>query len=611
MIDTVHRLWRLLTPQAKLQLSVVFVLMLISSGLEVLGIYLVFPILKVVMEPDQAVTGMPWLAPIQDILGTIEPNQHMLIAGAGIVVVFLIKNAVSLIVTYFQYSLVWGQRARISCELLRKYLYADYAFHLQRSSANLLRNVTQSIADLFAGVVMPILLMATEALLSLGLLGLLLWMEPELTLIAAGSMTIAVLVFDLFVRRRLRLWGNEVQESTEERLRWPAQAFAGIKEIKALGREEYFLQSFARSTYRNSVLRRKFAVLNQFPRVYLEMLVIVLLIGSLFLIIERDAGIVDLVPTMGLFGLCLLRIMPSFNRMAGQFNALRFGTAALDNIFDDLISLEQDDAPVVETTVQPLRLRETLELRNVGFSYATTTATAAVLSDINLTIRLGESVAFVGVSGAGKTTLADLLLGIFTPTTGDILVDGVSIVGNRRAWQQSTAYIPQEVFMVEETLRGNITFGLPDSEIDEIQLAQAVEMSQLSEVVAMLPQGMDTQIGERGTRLSGGQRQRVAIARALFRDSDVLVLDEATSALDNQTEKDVSQAIEGLSGAKTVIVIAHRLSTVYKCDRIVFIKEGKIVDQGSFEEVTARNPAFRNLVELARLDSTKLIDTIQ
>ena len=605
MLIHIRHLWELLDRKARRKGVLILLTMIAGSALEVFGIGLILPILQVAVNPAETLAGNPWIARVYDLLNFSSPAAFVIALCALVFLVYLTKNVFGLYMIHLQYRYTWNMFADYSSRLFRYYLHAPYAVHAHRSSALLLRNVNITLIGVFKGVMMPVLSIVTDVLLSMSVLGFLIWLNPWIAITAVGALALGAVVFLKTVRKRVKYWGERNQATLAEMLQWPSQAFTGFKQIKVLGRENYFDIAFGNSIRENANCQRRFQVINNIPRALLEIIALGGILLTLTTIFALGYDLGKLFPVIGAFSIAILRIMPSANRIITQFNILKLGIVSMEAIYDDLKALPTVSEVPETQKVNPIVLKRELRVENVHFTYAG--SGLPVLHDINLTIPKGSSVALVGMSGAGKSTLVDLLLGLLEPTLGRILADGIDISGNARAWQGSCGYIPQEVFILNDTLRHNIALGIADDEIDEGAIAKTIELASLSDVVKDLPKGVDTLLGENGIRLSGGQRQRVSIARSLYHNPDVLILDEATSALDNETEKDVSDAINRLSGDKTLIIIAHRLSTVRHCDKIVLLDKGKIVDSGAFEALAKRNADFRRMVELANLEPAHML----
>jgi len=392
-------------------------------------------------------------------------------------------------------------------------------------------------------------------------------------------------------------WGRSVQQLDSEILQTLQQGLGGVKEVKVLGCESFFLAQFDERVAAAGRLRGRYATVATTLRLGVEtMFVCGLLLVSLLLTLRRGPAAL---PLLGLFAYAGFRVIPAANRVMLYVTQLRYSRPWIQALRADLTALP---APATApAAADPDTIRLTRAIAFEGVSYAYEGEREPVLVGVDLTIARGESVAIVGPSGAGKSTLVDVLLGLLPPTSGRISVDGRDIAGAVRAWQRHIGYVPQEPFILDDSLRRNVAFGVADGAVDERRVMAALRLAQLADVVAALPRGLDTVLGERGTRLSGGQRQRVAIARALYHEPDVLVFDEATSALDTPTERELIAALEALRGVKTLVVIAHRLSTVRRCDRLAVLRDGRLVAVGAYDELLARDPGFRAMATAASL----------
>ncbi|MHA1598901.1 MAG: ABC transporter ATP-binding protein [Alphaproteobacteria bacterium] len=607
MPEYFRQLWEILDPAARRGAIVVLLTMILAGVLEVLGIGLILPILEMAINPDKGLTTQPFMQRIYDALGFRDTTSFMMAISLALFMVYLVKNLFAMWAAHLRAKYTFDLLARMTRHLFVHYLHAPYAVHVRRNSAKLLRNINLSMQEVFAGLLMPLLMIVSDAITSGAILLFLVWLQPWITLLAAVLLLGVGVVFNRTLRHRLRDWGRRIQTAREGMVLWPSQAFGGMKQIKALGREDYFAKAFKLAADENSRCNQWFSVLGQVPRAALEVIAIggILLTLTIILSSGRDLG--ELIPLLGVFSLALIRVLPTVSRIIAQINNLKIGIAALDTIYDDLRDLPPEQTTASPDAVKTIGLRRELTIEGLSFAYEE--SDGPVLTDINMSIAQGESIALVGESGAGKSTLADLLLGLLDPTAGRILADGVDIAGDLRGWRAGIGYIPQEAFLTDDTVRRNIALGIDDDDIDEDAISRAMAMAQLSEVIEGIPNGLDTVLGEHGVRLSGGQRQRVSIARTLYNDPGVLILDEATSALDNETEREITRSIDNLKGGKTLIIIAHRLSTVRHCDRLMLMGGGKILDSGGFDELFRRNDTFRRMVELAEIRPGHQLDS--
>jgi ABC-type multidrug transport system fused ATPase/permease subunit len=587
---------RLVLPvQQRLGLVLILVLSLGAAGLESIGIGLVLPFLKLVADPAAASSNR-WIAPIYHASGVATPLDFVLLSAGVLALVFAIKNAYLAFVSYLQVrvaQIIFRVAAR---RLLQVYISRPYAFHLTHNSSEIVRIITSDAYAISNALLRPGLIILTETLVAVAITGLLAWIEPLMTLLALlllGGGTGAIYAW---VRPRLRQHGEATQEGTGGMIHWINQSIGALKEIKLSGRSRYFLDSFDYKAGRFVDATSTAQVFQMLPRLALETLAVAGLSGAFAALVWSGRPLSEIVPILATFAAASFRLMPSSSRIlvaAGQFH---LGGPFLDAVAQVLRTAEEDDAEV-STEVPERRFEQALELRNVGFAYAD--AGVPALHDVSIRIARGESVGIVGPSGAGKSTLLNLILGLLTPTQGDIVVDGRSIVADPRGWQRRLGFVPQDIYLLDDTIKANVAFGLTADEIDEDRLASASAAARLDELARLLPQGLDTLVGERGARLSGGQRQRVAIARALYHDPDVVVMDEATASLDNESERQIAEAIERLKGKRTFIIVAHRLTTVRSCDRLILISDGRVAGTGTYQELLKQNPTFRQLAHTA------------
>ncbi|MEO5374468.1 MAG: ABC transporter ATP-binding protein/permease [Alphaproteobacteria bacterium] len=597
MLSLIRRLWDLFDAKTRRQAVVLAGLIGIGGLLEGLGVGALFPLLKVLSDPE-GIAGMPWLGRLYRAVG--EPGHVVFVGGLCVaaMMAFLLKNIGAAVIARAQFRFVWSNRSRVASRLLRYYLFSPYTLHIQRNSSVLVRNISLSVQELFAGMVLPAVQLATEAAVVIVLVGLLVSVDPLSTLLAVVLIGAPAAATYMVIRRRLVGWGSEITTTNALVLRELAHSLGAVREIKVAGGEAVFALSFARIIARNSAVRERHQTVTAYPRLIVETLGVTVVLTWLLGLIASGRPPADMVATIGLFCIAAVRLMPSFSRIAGYAGNLRLGTATIDAIEADVRAAE---ALAATPVVAPSRLPFTRALRfeNVRFRYPG--REEDVLCGVDLTIPAGSSVAVVGASGAGKTTLVDMVLGLLEPAAGRILIDDQPMTGDTvRAWQERIGYIPQDVFLMDDTMAANIAFGKP---LDPERLARAVRLAQLDQVVAGLPHGVDTGVGERGVALSGGQRQRVGIARALYHDADVLIMDEATSALDGETEARITGAIETLRGTRTIIIITHRLSTVKNCDTIFLMARGRVAGSGTFADLAAHDREFQGMVDRMRLAS--------
>lgn len=552
--------------------------MLLGTVLETFSLGLVVPAVGLLTQPNY----LQKFPKVDKFFGYPTETQFVFGSMLFLVVVYAAKTA------FLIWSL-WVQRGysnivttRIGKELFEVYLRQPYPFHLRRNSALLIRN-SQNSGMLMAGIIDPLLTILSDALVTSGVFVLLIVLEPRGTIVTVTVFGVSAWLFRQFTNHRIRRWGEAQNFHKGMILQHLQQGFGGVKDVKILGREDHFVTQYTEHLIGNAVVARRFSVAQALPRFGLEILTIMGLAVLVVTMVGSGRELASILPVLGLFGAAAFRLLPAVNRVINNLQIINLSRPMVDDLYRDLA------LPIEKTTFRPVHedFSDVIEVREVSFQYQS--APTAALEDVSLHVKRGEAIGLVGSSGSGKSTLVDVVLGLLAPQSGQVLVDNVDIQENLRAWQNQIGYVPQSIFLTDDTLRRNVAFGLPKNKIDDDAVRAAIRSAQLEDFVSTLPAGLDTVVGERGVRLSGGQRQRIGIARALYNNPAVLVLDEATSSLDTETEHGVMQAVRALQGDKTVIIVAHRLSTVEYCDRLYRLEDARIVDQGSFHDVTGRS----------------------
>lgn len=594
MIDSIRQAFELLDKKTRRQLPFLIGSFALVAAFDALSIGLVFPLMLALVDP-QSVERIYWLSSIADMLGADDQRSLVISLGLIIACLFIFKNTASALLVRWQFRIVFAAESDVGVRLLDRYLRSPWQLISQRNSSELIRNASVSTSHVFLSFVIPTLTLLVEAGLAVAVLTTLLIIDPLVAAVSFGLVTVASLAYFLIVRRGLAQVGSDFQSANFRLLNHLKQGIGAGREIRILGRTEEFIDRLrdARELYAHAQAKR--AILMQLPRYYLETVLVVVVIAAIWVIL-LTRSMSEAAAILALFGVAALRLMASANRILSSAQQIRIGLEPLSIVYNDLHGSEsgiheaqQKQAGSVERQVGGI------ELRSVSHSYVND---ELVLSGVDIHIPWGSSIGIVGPSGSGKSTLIDVILGLLPPLTGVVRVDGQDIRSDLKNWQSRIGYVPQTIYLTDDTLRNNIAFGLPDGQIDDAAVLRAVHMAQLDEFLADLPNGLETVVGEMGSTLSGGQRQRVGIARALYHDPDVLLLDEATSALDNEAENAVVSAVEALKEQKTVVVVAHRLSTVRRCDCLFFLERGKVTDHGSFDELKSQSKSFARLVEL-------------
>ncbi len=604
MLETVRKSIAMLPADRRWQWVALPIMAALMGAAEAGAAAAVFGLIKIIADPA-AVASVPVAGSIARMLPWQDRRSLVLTFTLLVAVYHVGKNALGLAAQYARHKIIGESNAALACTMLRGYLLAPYPFHFRRHSAELIRNTTHSV-NVVLGTLGAAGAVLSELLVGAGIAAVLLAASPEATLAAGVVLGVLMVVLLRGTRRLARRAGRGGHELQRELLQTLQNALGAIKEIKALGREGFFYRTYAEKQREALALGYLGVTLEAIPPVIVETVFVsgALLVVALLTLTSEvpDNGL----PLLGLYAYAGFRIIPMANRLTWRLNEIRASAPAVEALYDDhrLVTGESwddatDDAP-------PVELREAIALEDVSYTYPGS-ATAA-LQDLTLTIRRGESIGFVGATGAGKSTLADVVMGLLPPSAGRVTVDGVELDAARgRMWRRHVGYVPQSIFLLDDTLARNVALGIPERDVDLDRVRQALRVAQLDALVASLPDGIDTPLGERGVRLSGGERQRVGIARALYHDPDVLVFDEATSALDSATASAVAQAIRALQGRKTVLLIAHRLASVRECDRIALVAGGRLLDCAPFDELLARSDEFRRLALPAEGTPTPLI----
>ncbi|MFM8723471.1 MAG: ABC transporter ATP-binding protein [Acidimicrobiaceae bacterium] len=578
MIETVKIVWRLFTSSDRVAFIRIVVMVIIGMFLETVSLGIVVPIIGILTQ-DNYQEKYPWIV---DLFGSLSREELISAVMVAMVFIYIVRSLFLFWSLWIQKGFSASVSGRLSQSLFSIYLRQPYMFHLQRNSSTLMRNAKNATSVVTCGVD-PFLVLLTDGLVAIAMFSLLIYVEPIGTLAVLIVFGVSTLLFQRLTRRRIDNWGYRVDYHETKILQHLQEGFGGAKDVKILGRENEFLSQHEKHLGESIRINRIYNVILTLPRSFMEIITIVGLCLLVVSMVVRDRPLADIVPILGLFAAAAFRVMPSINRLLMATQTLIFNRSIIASVYRDFLL----DTPEVNSAQRVEPFAKQLELKDVSFRYPT--AATPSLQNVSLVVRRGEAVGFVGPSGAGKSTLVDVILGLFAPTSGVVSVDGSDVHQNLRNWQNQIGYVPQAIYLTDDTLRRNVAFGLNDENIDDDLVREAIRLAQLEEFVATLPDGLQTVVGERGVRLSGGQRQRIGIARALYHKPSVLVLDEATSSLDTPTEHGVMQAVQALQGSKTVIIVAHRLSTVEYCDRLYRIEDSRITEEGTFAEVVQRS----------------------
>ena len=582
-MTVINKLSALLERQQKIGLIFIFMLMFVGMAFESLGIALILPLLTAVTQPD-AIDIYPIVSEISSFVGITTQKQLIVGSLVAIVIVYFVKAVFLLYSGWIKNKFTAGLKVDISQRLFTIYMHQPYVFHLQRNSARLIRNVTDEVFELVSSFA-SVMALLSELLIILGI-GIMLFIVEPLGLVSIISTVVLFgSLFYVLTRGRTLELGKQRQFHEFQVLKHLQQGIGGFKDATILGREENFIQQYVHHTKASAKVNLVKLLLLALPRHMFELLTVIVLsvfIGTLLFILNKEVD--SIIPSLGIFVMAAFRIMPSANKIISNMQGLRFSLPVINRIYDEIHLPDRKNN--YDEEIQQ-KLTNNIHVKDVDFQYSKSSDSA--IHAVNININDGSIVGFIGPSGAGKSTLINVILGLLKPVKGQVLVNEMDIQNNMRSWQNRIGYVPQSIYLTDDTLKNNVAFGVPEGEIDIQLVNDAISQSQLKEFVEDLPQGIETIVAENGVRLSGGQRQRIGIARALYHHPSVLVLDEATSALDTITESEVMDTIESLHGNKTIIIIAHRMSTLKNCDHIYKLKNGTIIDQGSFDKMVNTN----------------------
>lgn len=570
-----NKLSYLLSKAQKRQLVVLVGLMIIGMFFEMAGLGVLIPALSLMLNSDIGKT-YPVVQPYLEALGNPTQSQLVIWGMSFLVFVYLLKAVFLVFLSWRQARFTTELSSDLSRNLFLGYLRQPYTFHLQRNSAELLRNI-QSEISLFTSVSQSVINLSIEFSAIIGVAFMLIFVEPLGAIVVTSFLAVSALGFHRLTKNKLLNWGKRRQFHSGLLNQHLLQGLGGVKDVKLMGREDHFIKAYAEHNTANAKIQVKVTTLGLVPRVYLELLAVIGLAGLITLMMAQKKPLDLLLPTLGIFVAAAFRLIPSVNRIMNYVQQIRYSQPVIEVLFKEFSLIR--NAMVSNSNTSKLNFNHELEVKDLRFQYSNTNMNA--LDKVSINIKKGESVGFIGSSGSGKTTLVDVILGLLTPDTGVILLDGQDIQKNMRGWQDQIGYVPQSIYLTDDTLRHNVAFGIPNDQINDVAIARAIKASQLDEFIQSLPNKLETYVGERGIRLSGGQRQRIGIARALYHDPSILVLDEATSSLDSATERSVMKAVSALQGSKTLLIVAHRLSTVEHCDRLYRLNQGKIVEVGT------------------------------
>jgi len=602
MLKQLAELYRLLTREQRKKLLRLQVLVVLMAFAEIAGVVSIGPFMALVGDMSQ-LQGEGRFAQFYQATGATSPEQFLFWVGIGVLVLLTLAAAISAI-TVWRLSM-YGARvgAELSIRLYRHYMHQPWLFHAGGSSSELTKQITGECQRVTGGIINPLMQMNAKIVMAvLMAVGIFIY-NPAVALIGVAVFTTAYWLLFRIVRTRLMRNGQIISRTQQQRFKLMAEGFGGIKDTLLLGRQPDFVHRFDTASSRFAHAQGTNQAMSQVPRFAMELVAfgsIIFLI--LYLLATHEGNLGTILPVLSVYALAGFKLLPAFQQVYTSLSSIKGNLAALDSIRDDLRASSLDDSKALgnskQQSNQHLVPNQSMTLQDATFYYPGKSQPA--LCNLTITIPVNKVIGLVGASGSGKSTAIDLLLGLIQPQIGTLLVDGQPLNQDQlRAWQNTLGFVAQSIFLADSSIRENIAFGLPAGDIEEAKVKQAATMAHLNELIEELPNGLDTRVGERGVQLSGGQRQRIGIARALYHDAEVLILDEATSALDGITEKLIMDAIHDFAGKKTIIMIAHRLATVKQCDQIYLMAAGKVVDSGTYGELSDRNTTFKRMAEHA------------
>ena len=578
LTELLKRLWNHFSPRRKGQFGLLLGLMVLASFAEILSIGSVLPFLAVLTDP-QRIFDLHLTQPLIKALGINTASQLLLPLTAAFCITAILAAAIRLLLLRSSLFLAAATGSDIGYDMYRRTLFQPYSVHVSRNTSEIIDGISIKSTAIANGVVMPLLYIFSSAIMTGLIVGILLILAPETTLIAFGIFGLIYLAVIKLTRKQLLIDSKNIASESIQVIKSLQEGLGGIRDVLIDGTQNTFCRIYQKSDF---VLRRSYAsssFISVSPRFAVEALGMLMIATLAYLLAKQPNGIAQAVPILGALALAAQRLLPLMQQAYSSWSNLRQNQYSLK---DTLEFLDQSLPSELEDTSTPITFAKEIVLDNISFSYSADAQ--PILQDLSFTIPKGSRIGFIGETGSGKSTLLDIIMGLLQPTSGALKIDGEKIdSSNLRAWQKHVAHVPQSIFLADGTIAENIAFGLPLDQIDKVRVRQAAEQAQIHDIIEKLPNGYQTIVGERGVRLSGGQRQRLGIARAIYKQADVIIFDEATSALDNETEKAVMEAIDQLSNELTILVIAHRLSTLKNCTQIIKLPNGQIFNRADYE----------------------------
>lgn len=596
MLSVIKEIFSLLSNNQRKRFYILQVLVILMAFTELLGIASIAPFMALVgdmslLEKDGIYSKLYQFSEIKD------PLNFLFVTGIGVLIALTVSTVVSMFTTW-RLSLYGSSiGVQLADRLYSHYMKQDWQFHASGSSAQLTKQVSTESTRISNGIIQPLMQMNAKVVLAIFIsVGILIY-NPIVAIAGLLMFAFGYLLMYKFVRKALVLNGKRLSSVATNRFRLMNEGFGGIKDVLLLNRNKDFIDRFSLEGDIQAKAQGLNQTISQVPRFFIELLAFGAMIGLVLILIRTHHGDLGAVlPILAVYALACFKLLPALQQIYSSITQIKGNIAAFESVKKDLIDSQEDLSTVKTISPNKLSINKTISLKNIHFAYPNKSTYA--VNDVSISIPVNHVIGIVGASGSGKSTLIDIILGLLTSQKGEIYVDNTLITdSNKRGWQDLLGFVPQSIFLSEGSIAENVAFGIPADEINYDQVMRAVDLAHLTELVNELPEGIHTKVGERGVQLSGGQRQRIGIARALYNEADVLIFDEATSALDGITEKIIMDAIHEFTGKKTIIMIAHRLKTVQKCDTIYLMEKGKVIDQGTYAYLVENNSKFREMAK--------------
>ena len=573
MFEVIKRLLAILTRRQKKVVGIIIAMMVVSGIFETLGVSIVIPIISVVTNPE-GIMENEWVSLICTVLNISSAKEMIVVLMCGMMAIFVLKNIYLLLVSYVQIRFVYNSQYQLRMEVLQKLLARPYEYFLDIDTSVTIRLMETDIKNVFV-MLSTVMSMVSEIIIAIFLVVAIFVVNPFVTCTVFVILAGTVIVSTKFFRPRIHKLGQDALNENSSMHKWLIQALQGIKDVKIGQNEGFFCNKYSESSSKYTKSEKTNTFISYIPRTLTETFFMVGMLSVILVLIMQGVEMTKLLPQLSAFAVAAIRLLPASNRLIGYRNGLSYCQPSLDSVLEFLKTIDkQYEEKPMHDKKNSLLFSSVIEIKDVEYRYPG--VNKSVFRDANMKIHFGRAIGIIGTSGAGKTTIVDVLIGLLCPCAGQVLVDGIDIRQNYYGWLDMIGYIPQTIYLIDDTIMANVGLGVQDEDISEEMIWKALEEAQMAEYVQSLPEGIHTRIGERGIRLSGGQRQRLGIARALYKDPGVLIFDEATSALDNETEKAIMESINKLHGRKTMIIIAHRLTTIEDCDEVYRVQNGRI-----------------------------------